>query len=639
MSAKPKAPKNPKHGALVNRIVAATLATAGLTAVPLDAAPVPVAIHSTTAPLIHLRDYQRPVFEDKITKVVLLEWSRQIGKSHTLANWAADRALQQLAKMLRGELGDKRDWLIVVISNSKANGAEFGVKVAAIMDTLRSAESQLDHRGYADSDAIVDDELQGLEIRDCAHRIEIKSGGCRARILVLAASPRTARGFSGDLILDEFAFHENASAIWEAAEPIIRANPLFLCRIASTHNGPKTLFNKWVQTKFFPVVSIPLSKAWAMSRHDPKAPLILISLRTRDENGQPVEVTPDQARAESDNLKAYDQNYELKPSAEAGSLLTWELIGKARRAPQFQPCEGEWNSVAIAEIYRSEGDLWLGQDVGRNKDRSVVLVFADTGTAMRCVGILRFKPQTDYVTQADIMAPLMDACRGRIKGYAIDRTGTGQGLVDILHRRYGSVIRGINFSETVPEEHVAPGRKAKTIPVTEVMANCVLRRFLDGTVEIPADVELEESLHKPERIVTEAGKVLIAAERTKNEDGSVDHADHFWAAGLAFHNKESGGAGTFTVQSAGQVELGGGTIFAAATEPLKWGKRLAACITDFLAGGSRGDIRTGGTPSYFVLGNLFRPFRGGNQAPESRSGAKRHFRGVDGQCPGVLNFC
>jgi phage FluMu gp28-like protein len=62
------------------------------------------------------------------------------------------------------------------------------------------------------------------------------------RIKVLAANPRTARGFSGDLILDEFAFHEDSNAIWDAAEPILSSNPEFQCRIASTGNGRHNMF-------------------------------------------------------------------------------------------------------------------------------------------------------------------------------------------------------------------------------------------------------------------------------------------------------------------------------------------------------------------------------------------------------------
>ena len=64
---------------------------------------------------------------------------------------------------------------------------------------------------------------------------------------MLAANPRTARGFSGDLILDEFAFHENGDAIWAAAEPILASNKDFLCRIASTGNGRHNLFYRMVE--------------------------------------------------------------------------------------------------------------------------------------------------------------------------------------------------------------------------------------------------------------------------------------------------------------------------------------------------------------------------------------------------------
>ena len=62
--------------------------------------------------------------------------------------------------------------------------------------------------------------------------VRVSEEGKTGRIKVLAANPRTARGFSGDLILDEFAFHEDSQAIWEAAErvkiePIVEAFNLF----------------------------------------------------------------------------------------------------------------------------------------------------------------------------------------------------------------------------------------------------------------------------------------------------------------------------------------------------------------------------------------------------------------------------
>lgn len=573
-----------RHAATV---LSATLAQAsGSPQVPLDAGRAAIVC---TAPekqdLIHLREYQRPVLEDKTRRVVLLEWSRQVGKSHTLANWAADRALAQLAAMLRGDI-NRTDWLIVVISNSKANGAEFGVKCAAVADIIRKADDELTSHGYDDSTPIVDDELQGLKVTDCAHRIEIKSGACRVRILILAASPRTARGFSGDLILDEFAFHENAKEIWNAAEPIIRSNPEYLCRIASTHNGPNTLFNKWCRTKFYPVVSVPLSLAWKLSRHDPRAPLILTSMRRTGADGRPVEITPDEAREEADDQKAYDQNYELKPYAEAGALLNWELIGRARRAPQCPVCKDGWTFEALQHMASLPGKLWVGMDVGRSRDLSTIIVARELGSVLQITGILRMTG--NLIIQAREMERLIDSLRARMQRVVIDRSGIGQGVVDHLVLKYGAdLIMGVHFSERVPVDSVgyvenAAKEKVVTEPVTEHMARALLKKFLDDLIEIPADTQLEESLHKPERIVTEAGKVFIAAERTKNEDGSVDHADHFWALALLIMGQQRGAAGAFTAATVAASLLGGAPMAAGSWD-----------------GNSSGDSREGGEMSGF----------------------------------------
>ncbi len=61
------------------------------------------------------------------------------------------------------------------------------------------------------------DESKELKYEAMRMELRIVAKGKTGRIKVLAANPRTARGFSGDLILDEFAFHENsATTIWES---------------------------------------------------------------------------------------------------------------------------------------------------------------------------------------------------------------------------------------------------------------------------------------------------------------------------------------------------------------------------------------------------------------------------------------
>ncbi|MDB6066453.1 MAG: hypothetical protein JWR26_2661, partial [Pedosphaera sp.] len=158
--------------------------------------------------LVRFRVFQKPVFEDRKSGVLVLHWSRQIGKSFTLAAWAVDRLLTRPGR------------LVTVLSNSRDNGAEFLSKCAAICE-LNGTEFR------------TVDKSPSLGFRNMRMEIRIRAGGMTGRIKVLAANPRTARGFSGDLILDEFAFHEDSAAIWEAAEPILSSNPDFLCRIAS----------------------------------------------------------------------------------------------------------------------------------------------------------------------------------------------------------------------------------------------------------------------------------------------------------------------------------------------------------------------------------------------------------------------
>jgi phage FluMu gp28-like protein len=68
-----------------------------------------------------------------------------------------------------------------------------------------------------------------------------------SRIIALPANPNTIRGYSANLILTEFAFHEDPDAVWRAVYPSI-SNPLRggvkKVRIISTPNG---LSNKFAQ--------------------------------------------------------------------------------------------------------------------------------------------------------------------------------------------------------------------------------------------------------------------------------------------------------------------------------------------------------------------------------------------------------
>jgi hypothetical protein len=166
-----------------------------------------------TTPALSLRTYQLPVllYEGKL---LLVEFARQRGKSYTLANRAVRRMLRKLSASTKAKTADSSkkayDWSIFVISNSLDNGIEFGAKVSEIMESVRVADGELRGASMTSSDKLdtsLDPELGAygefppVEVEDFFRRMEIRIGNRVGRILVLAASPRTARGFSGDLFL------------------------------------------------------------------------------------------------------------------------------------------------------------------------------------------------------------------------------------------------------------------------------------------------------------------------------------------------------------------------------------------------------------------------------------------------------
>ena len=501
--------------------------------------------------MIKFRRYQAPVFADRQTGILVLHWSRQIGKSFTLAAWAVDRLLSQLQRY--------DTWLITVLSNSRDNGAEFNLKCAEICKSLGAAKAM----ACASEDTSPDLAYENMRMEV---RITLTVGGREriGRIKVLAANPRTARGFSGDLILDEFAFHEDSNAIWEAAEPILSSNAEFLCRIASTGNGKHNMFYRMSAgdgpndgTPFQSVAGYKVSRvtrteAWKMG------------VKVYDPNTrQPI--APDEARRKALDKRAYDQNYECKFSDENMALLTHELISAAERA-NIPIDEQGWSAASVARMFRAEGDLYVGNDIGRTRDLSVVTVLEKVGQVKRVIGMLRMSALRlpAQQEQVDVICGLP-----KFRGYEGDMTGIGLGLVEYLQEKHGmDRIRGVNFGSTEPmtDRIRADGRKGETARVTEIMATDLLAGFEERSIEIPSDLELREDLRKPEKLITPGGRVSIAA--TRDEAG---HADHFWSLALALRACGSGPRGITTTAG---IRTGGNGIsgLRPAFKPMRWNR-------------------------------------------------------------------
>lgn len=252
-------------------------------------------------------------------------------------------------------------------------------------------------------------------------------------------------------------------------------------------------------------------------------------------------ITPEEARRKALDKRAYDQNYELAFNDENMALLTAELIQAAERSLITIDSQ-EWSSTSLARMFRAEGELYVGLDVGRNRDISVLTVLEKVGSTRRVIGMLRMDGMRLPAQQRQI-DPL--CALPKFRKLCGDMTGLGLGLVEYAQEKHGAHrIAGVNFSSTEPTSQriLAEGRKAETAKVTEIMATDLLGCFEDRSIEIPVDEELRADLRKPEKITSPGGRVSIAASRD-----DAGHADHFWSLALA--NRAS-----LTLEEAGTIK-------------------------------------------------------------------------------------
>lgn len=458
---------------------------------------------ASPAPLIAFRPYQREVFADRSTGILLMPWGRQVGKSFTLGAFAVDRLLTRPGR------------LVTILSNSRDNGAELNLKCGDVCSKLSAAYGA----EYRQEDLSTDLTYENMNMET-----RITLSGQTGRIKVLAANPRTARGFSGDLILDEFDWQEDQRGIWEAAEPILSSNPDYLCRIASTLNGRRMMWEMW-HSGIYKVIAIRRSDAWRQG-------LKIYHPVTR------VEITPDQARELALDKRAYDQNYENIPGDTTSCLLTHELISAAERDGVGAVCEGQWSPAAQDFCLGAKGDLFVGVDVGRRRDLTVIAAVEKVGQSCILRALLRLRDtrlpdQQRHLEWILRMPKFRRAC--------IDMTGIGLGLVEYTQEKFGTWrIQGINFASSVPITAViaAEGRKQETVRITEAMATELLKVYEDKRIQQPSDVILRDDLRKPEKVVSPSGRVSIAATR----DDESGHADHFWALALAIRAASPGSA-------------------------------------------------------------------------------------------------
>jgi phage FluMu gp28-like protein len=307
-----------------------------------------------------------------------------------------------------------------------------------------------------------------------------------SRITALPANPDTARGFSANVFLDEFAFHQDSRKIWTALFPVISAG--WKLRVVSTPNGKGN--------KFYDLMT-GADAVWYRQTVD---------IYQAVADGLPRNI--DELRAGINDDDAWAQEYELKWLDEASAWLSYELISA---------CEDE--QAGRPELYAG-GPCYVGVDIGARNDLFVIWVDELIGDVAWNREIIA-KKRISFAEQEELLADVF--ARYRVLRCCMDQTGMGEKPVEDAKRRHGStMVEGVLFT--------GPNKLA--------LATLGKQQFEDRKCRISmGDTALRADLHKLQKVTGPTGTPRFVA-----DSDSAGHADRTWAKFLAANAAAGHGA-------------------------------------------------------------------------------------------------
>lgn len=413
-------------------------------------------------PAVQIYPYQQRWFLDR-SRFKLGKFARQTGKTFTTTLEIVDDLTEAEIRRIRSP------WVILSRGERQAREAmEEGV--------LR----HLDAYGVA-MKSIARDDYEFIDedskLRRTALQIVLPNGN---KCTALPANPDTARGFSANTFLDEFAFHRDSRKIWSALFPVISNG--YKIRVTSTPNGKNN--------KFYDLAT----------KNDPKFPWKrhIVDIHEAVKQGLPRDI--EELRAALDDEDAWAQEFELSWLDEASAWLDYDLINSV-----------EHDHAGIPENYLG-GPCFTGEDIGIRSDLFVLWVLELVGDVLWTREIVTRK-RASFAEQ-DFLRDEMFA-KYNVVRHCIDQTGMGEKPVQDAQRKHGALrVEGVLF----------------TSPNKLTMATIGKQRFQDKQVRIPmGQDELRRDLHKLKKEPSPTG----GTPRFVADSDEAGHADRTWALFLA----------------------------------------------------------------------------------------------------------
>jgi phage FluMu gp28-like protein len=396
------------------------------------------------------------------SRFALLNKARQIGASHTYAG----------AAVLWGLLGETT----TVVSVGEREAIE-------VLDKARNHAVALARLGSKWAKPIAQSAIQ----------IKLASGG---RVLALP-STSGGRSFSGNVLLDEFAYHQHPEKVWDGAGGTVLHG--YKLRVMSTPNG---VGNLWHQ---------------------------IFTRSERNEGFRKHEVTIDQAIADGlavdvgacwkqarNDPRVYDQLFR-------GCFLDGEL--------QYVP-SALIDACSSDELSTADGPFFAGLDIGKSVDRTVLIVVRKSGGVV-IVQHIEAAKRTSQALLEEMVGRAFK--RFELRRLVLDSTGMGAFPAEVMRKKFGlSKVEPVNFTLQVKEDlatalYSAFAEHKIRIPRTDIKGTADGRPLhCDNSKQLSS--QLREDVAALRRIITTAGNVRYDAPHT--EEG---HADSAWALAMALH--------------------------------------------------------------------------------------------------------
>lgn len=425
---------------------------------------------------LFLRDQEKWIADN--SRLKLMEKARQIGISWSTA-YAAD---ERTAKA-----GAKHDqW----VSSRDDLQARLFIEDCKMWSKLLSIAAQ-------DLGETVIDEKNKLT----AYVLQFSSG---RRIHSMSSNPDAQAGKRGGRILDEFALHPDPRKLWSIAYPGITWGGSM--EIISTHRGSQNFFNQLIREvkENGNPKNISLHRITLQDALEQGFLYKLQQALPHEDERQAMDEAAyfDFIRAGCADEESFQQEYMCNPADDDSAFLEYDLIASCEYGAS-EPWE-----YLLADLKTAKGALYMGIDIGRKSDLTVIWVLEKLGDTLytRMLIELQNMRKSD---QEKVFYPFIPY----MQRVCIDYTGLGIGWGDDAQDKFGKYrVECVTFTNSVKES----------------MAYAFRGKFEDKKIRIPFNPKVRADLRAIKKTTTAAGNIRFMAERT-----TEGHADRFWAGALA----------------------------------------------------------------------------------------------------------